>query len=263
MKRILIILIITILSGALYNNYDNKKIFNAKLSILKDEIKENKISEENKSLIELKESKEKTKKEIWILNKKIMELDLNLSDKRFLEECIRIQIDRIVEWKEVIKWYCSQELQKHSSQKDKKIIDTITPNINLKASKENLFTCIEVKNEFWLKSDAKRCATYLTIVKAFESNFEKSNMCKNYNNCFWLKVPTDKKWLKWNWSAWKWNFIKFDTKEIWNYAFAYYYLNYHTNKTANKFVNTYSDWNKNYIKFILNNYDKLYWEYNI
>jgi len=271
-KEIMILialLIATIIWALIYKNIEAKKIFEAKYEIQQKEIESLKITDQEKNILKINSENKKTKKAIIKINSEIKILDEDKNEKESYEKCLKNQLIRIWEWKEVKKDYCLDDNAQIEAKSDlivlesawSKVLDRIQVKSNLEALKSNLFICKEVKNEFWLKSDEFRCATYMTMVKSFESNHWKSNYCKNYNNCFWLKNPTDKKWLKWNVSVWNNRFLKFETQEMWNFAFAYYYQKYHTPKNATQFVNSYSDWNKNYIYFLINNYDDLYSQY--
>jgi len=96
----------------------------------------------------------------------------------------------------------------------------------------------------------KRCATYSTLIKAFESNYWKSRKCIKTKNCHWLK---------WNWidtPAW---FLKFKTYEEWERYFAKKYFRWHFNKTINVFVRNWSMTDQNvYISFVKNKYWDIY-----
>lgn len=268
--KILIVLLTIIMIGALIQkNIQNNAMWEIKKNMLLEEIENNKITDEEKTILKINSENIKTKTEIKKIDTEIKILDEDKTEKEIYEECLKIQLIRIWEWKEVLDWYCENKnteivpkttkIEAMSVPKVKK--DALQVKTKIYIKKSNLFMCLEVKEQFWFESDEFRCWSYMTMVKYFESNDWKSNYCKNYNNCYWLKNPTDKNWLKWKYSVWTWRFLKFETSEMWDYAFAYYYLKYHNTKNASQFVNTYSDWNKNYIYFLINNYEALYTEY--
>lgn len=95
-----------------------------------------------------------------------------------------------------------------------------------------------------------RCATFATIVFAFESDFWKSWLCQNQKNCYWIK---------WNWIEYpKW-FITFPTFEKWNEYFAKKYFQFHYKKKVPDFVRSWSMTDRDaYISFFNVNYKKIY-----
>ena len=95
-----------------------------------------------------------------------------------------------------------------------------------------------------------RCATFATIVFAFESDFWKSWLCQNQKNCYWIK---------WNWIEYpKW-FITFPTFEKWNEYFAKKYFQFHYKKKIPEFVRSWSMTDRDaYISFFNVNYKKIY-----
>ena len=95
-----------------------------------------------------------------------------------------------------------------------------------------------------------RCATFATIVFAFESDFWKSWLCQNQKNCYWIK---------WNWIEYpKW-FITFPTFEKWNEYFAKKYFQFHYKKKVPEFVRSWSMTDRDaYISFFNVNYKKIY-----
>ena len=95
-----------------------------------------------------------------------------------------------------------------------------------------------------------RCATFATIVFAFESDFWKSWLCQNQKNCYWIK---------WNWIEYpKW-FITFPTFEKWNEYFAKKYFQFHYKKKVSDFVRSWSMTDRDaYISFFNVNYKKIY-----
>ena len=97
-----------------------------------------------------------------------------------------------------------------------------------------------------------RCATYMTLVYAYESNFGKSNMCRTTRNCFGIK---------WNWyDTPKW-FLTFKTEREWREYFAKKYFQWHYKKKINDFVNSWSETDQaTYKQFMYNNYWSIYRE---
>lgn len=135
---------------------------------------------------------------------------------------------------------------------------------NIQIRKDNFFICKEVNDTYLLESDVYRCAAYMSMIQLLETN-----NCKTWSaeqkNCFWIKIPTDKKWLVWEWYiADNSNHLWFETFEQSKYAFAYYYMNYHDERSVDNFVNRYVGWdNTKYKQFIYNNYNYAYNEYKI
>lgn len=97
-----------------------------------------------------------------------------------------------------------------------------------------------------------RCATFATIVFAFESDFWKSWLCQNQKNCYWMKGN----WIEYP----KW-FITFSTFEKWNEYFAKKYFQFHYKKKIPEFVRSWSMTDRDaYISFFIVNYNKIYKE---
>lgn len=97
-----------------------------------------------------------------------------------------------------------------------------------------------------------RCATFATIVFAFESDFWKSWLCQNRKNCYWMKGN----WIEYP----KW-FITFSTFEKWNEYFAKKYFQFHYKKKVPDFVRSWSMTDRDaYISFFIVNYNKIYKE---
>ena len=204
------------------------------------------------------------------MNKQIEALDKNLSEKEFANECIKIQIDRAFEWKSIEKWYCDKKTEEKITETPKISLvnddipkkDIIYPKSNFNIEKSNLFMCKEVNEKFWLKADEKRCATMMTMVKFLETENWNKWIWKTLNNMYWIKLPTDQKWLVWSWKVWEWRHIIFETKEMSNYAFAYYYMKYHNYRDLNNFVDRWVCWdNQKYKTALKNNYDWIYEKY--
>lgn len=125
--------------------------------------------------------------------------------------------------------------------------------INRLKSCENAYKESWIKDKFIYKQlMVVRCATYSTLIYAYESNFWQSYKCINNKNCYWIK---------WNWydtPAW---FLTFDTYEQGRDYFAKKYFKWHYKKKINTFVN---DWSMTeryiYKQFMFNNYTKIYKE---
>jgi hypothetical protein len=97
-----------------------------------------------------------------------------------------------------------------------------------------------------------RCATYMTLVYAFESDFWQSRMCKQDKNCMWLMG---------NWidtPAWFLTFEKYEDSEKY---FAQKYWKWHYKKKINTFVIHWSTTHQQEYKAFLNSkYDDTYKE---
>lgn len=107
-----------------------------------------------------------------------------------------------------------------------------------------------------------RCATFATIVFAFESNFWRSSMCLRKKNCYGMKG---------NWAEYPAGFITFPTFEKWNEYFAKKYFQFHYKKKIDTFIKwRCSNWvctwwwsetdQDAYIDFFKKNYKKNYEE---
>jgi len=95
-----------------------------------------------------------------------------------------------------------------------------------------------------------RCATFATIVFAFESDFWKSWLCQNRKNCYWMKGN----WIEYP----KW-FITFSSFEKWNEYFAKKYFQFHYKKKVPDFVRSWSMTDRDaYISFFSKNFKKIY-----
>lgn len=117
---------------------------------------------------------------------------------------------------------------------------------------ERLKSCqkyAKIEKIYW-QDAIVRCATFATIVFAFESDFWKSWLCQNQKNCYWIK---------WNWIEYpKW-FITFPTFEKWNEYFAKKYFQFHYKKKVPEFVRSWSMTDRDaYISFFNVNYKKIY-----
>ena len=95
-----------------------------------------------------------------------------------------------------------------------------------------------------------RCATFATIVFAFESDFWKSWLCQEKKNCYWMKGN----WIEYP----KW-FITFPTFEKGNEYFAKKYFQFHYKKKIPEFVRSWSMTDRDaYISFFKVNFKKIY-----
>ena len=112
----------------------------------------------------------------------------------------------------------------------------------------------KVKKIYWQNS-VTRCATFMTVVFAFESNFWKSNICLNRKNCFGMK---------WNWIEYPAGFINFKNFDEANNFFAKKYFQFHYKKKVEDFVYSWSMTDRqSYIYFFRENYQKIYSEIEI
>ena len=108
-------------------------------------------------------------------------------------------------------------------------------NIKDKIRIERINICSEEFKKSWIKKEyiygqyiVLRCATYMTLVYWFESNFWKSKKCRIQKNCFWIK---------WNGvSTPRW-FLSFKTETQARKYFAKKYFKFHYKKKINTFVN--------------------------
>ena len=267
---LVIIIIVTTIISLWYKLYYNWKVFEAKQKLLIEELEKNRISESEKLILEYKKKTDENKRDIEKMNKQIEALDKNLSEKEFMNECIKLQIDRAFEWKSIENWYCDKKTDEKID-KTPKILpvsdsiikkDIMYSKDNFNIEKSMLFMCKEVNEKFWLKADEKRCATMMTMVKFLETENWDKWIWKSLNNMYWIKNPTDKNWLVWSWKVWEWKHIIFETKEMSSYAFAYYYMKYHNYRDLNNFVDRWVSWNNQKYKTALkNNYDWIYEKY--
>lgn len=117
---------------------------------------------------------------------------------------------------------------------------------------ERLESCkkyAHINKIYWQEADV-RCATFMTLVFAYESNFGKSDMCKNLKNCFWIKG---------NWVDTPAGFIKFKTYKEAKEYFAKKYFQWHYKKKINVFVNNWSMTDRqSYTLFFTKNYWQIY-----
>lgn len=103
-----------------------------------------------------------------------------------------------------------------------------------------------------------RCATMITLIWAYESDYFRSNMCVSQKNCFWIKSYTN------------WKFKTYDTWYKWYLDFARLYLVWnwnntfkgHKNRNIVEFIENWS-WDnieveKRYINFVTSKYWDIY-----
>lgn len=97
-----------------------------------------------------------------------------------------------------------------------------------------------------------RCANFMTLIYAYESDFGKSHKCTDHFNCHGMK---------WNWvdhPAW---FIDFENEKEGREWFANRYFKFHYKKDIETFVNDWSETDiENYIYFVESKYSKIYSE---
>jgi len=132
------------------------------------------------------------------------------------------------------------------------------------ARMQRLEACERMQIEKLEISDQKKtlhCATIMTLITAFESDFMKSNRCMNDNNCMWLKGKRP------NRSYW---FLTFDNHYDWNIYFAEKWFTYHHPKSIHTLIWGYeqADWSYKYgwsttdqaiyVAFIKDKYSSVY-----
>ena len=111
--------------------------------------------------------------------------------------------------------------------------------------KERIQTC----KEYWDHS-IEKCATFMTLVYAYESWFWKSRRCVEDKNCYGMK---------WNWydtPAW---FLVFDTHQEGDRYFAKKFYQWHYKKDVETFITHWSMTDREtYIEFFYARYDTIY-----
>ena len=134
-----------------------------------------------------------------------------------------------------------------------------TYSVQNKIRQERIEACATAYKDSWLTDmyiynqlPVVRCATYMTIVYVFESNFWKSKMCKENKNCYWITgngIDTP---------SW---FLKFKSYKKWNEYFAKKYFQFHYKKSYSTFVNHWSTTDRDeYKAFFKQKYTKIYSE---
>ena len=99
---------------------------------------------------------------------------------------------------------------------------------------------------------AVRCATYMSLIYAYESNFWKSERCVRDKNCFGIK---------WNWIDTPRWFLKFETETQGREYFAKKYFKFHYKKKVSEFVKSWSMTDQDtYINFVSSKYWNMYKE---
>lgn len=99
---------------------------------------------------------------------------------------------------------------------------------------------------------AVRCATYMWLVYAYESDFGKSRKCVEDKNCWGIK---------WNWYDTPAGFLKFGTYKEGRRYFAKKYFQWHYKKKINTFVNNWSMTDRaTYKSFMWDRYSTMYKE---
>lgn len=97
-----------------------------------------------------------------------------------------------------------------------------------------------------------RCATMMTLIWAYESDYFQSNMCKTQNNCFWIKSFTTWQFKSYN-NRYE-NYLDFARLYLvwnWNNTFKW-----HKNRNITQFVYTWSMTDREtYIDFL----NKRFW----
>ena len=147
------------------------------------------------------------------------------------------------------------------------LIGILTPNISFGANtsiqegirQERLAICeseykkSEINEQFIYKQvPAVRCATYMTLIYAFESDFWKSNKCIEKKNCHWMK---------WNGRDHPAGFINFGTYTEGREWFANRYWKWHYKKNVNTMIRWWSMTDQDvYVNYVESNYWKVYME---
>jgi len=124
---------------------------------------------------------------------------------------------------------------------------------------ERLEVCQNAYKNSWINEQflywqvpAVRCATYMSLIYAYESNFGKSRKCIEDKNCHWIK---------WNWYDTPRGFLRFETYREWREYFAKKYFKWHYKKNVSKFVYSWSITDRNtYINFVSSKYWNVYKE---
>ena len=124
---------------------------------------------------------------------------------------------------------------------------------------ERLEICEKAYKESWINKrfihdqvPAVRCATYMTLIYAFESDFWQSNMCTTQNNCHGMK------WNGYNHPAW---FITFENQTQSREWFANRYFKFHYKKDIKTFVYNWSMTDQeDYTTFVKSRYWQVYAE---
>lgn len=122
---------------------------------------------------------------------------------------------------------------------------------------DRLITCqeeykkSEINEQFlYWQIPAVRCATYSTLIMAFESNYGQSRKCIEQKNCHGMKGNGR------DHPAW---FITFNTYTEWRQWFADRYFKFHYKKNIRTFVHNWSETDQEvYTKFVEDRYWVVY-----
>ena len=108
---------------------------------------------------------------------------------------------------------------------------------------------IEEKQIYW-QIPAVRCATYMTLIYAYESNYWTSRKCTEHNNCWWIKG---------NWYDTPKGFLHFKTQRSGRMYFAKKYFRWHYKKNVSTFVYNWSMTDREtYIDFVNSKWFEIY-----
>jgi hypothetical protein len=101
---------------------------------------------------------------------------------------------------------------------------------------ERLEVCQMAYKNSWIKetkiywqTPAIRCATYMTLIYSYESNYWRSVKCNNTKNCWGIK---------WNWYDTPRGFLHFKTYRAGRLYFATKYFKWHYKKNVSGFINS-------------------------
>lgn len=122
---------------------------------------------------------------------------------------------------------------------------------------ERLEICTEAFRNSWIKHKfiyeqlmSVRCATYMSLIYAYESGYGSSRMCIEDKNCFGIKG---------NWYDTPAGFLKFKTEREGREYFARKYFDFHYKKNIETFVRDWSMTDRaTYISFMRSKYFDLY-----
>ena len=122
---------------------------------------------------------------------------------------------------------------------------------------ERLEICQEAYKSSWINKQfiseevpAVRCAAFMTLIYAYESDFGRSDKCRNTRNCFWIK---------WNGVDTPRGFLTFKSETEWRKYFAKKYFKWHYKKSISTFVSNWSMTERDtYISFVASKYNTVY-----
>jgi hypothetical protein len=141
--------------------------------------KENKIIEENKELIFYNSENIKTINKIESILTEKEKLEIELEKTTNYKDCVGVQLERLATNQEVLLDYCDKFNIVEEEIKTDHIEIQPAKTTKLEVEKQLYFLCIELGSK-----DPVRCATYGTIVKAYESGHGDSRRCNEDFNCF-------------------------------------------------------------------------------